>query len=62
MSSVSVIDTHFQVYLREIRSIQCHSMLKIDGDMFRIINAGCVSVFSQSGRRSVVIGRHTHGN
>ena len=28
----------------------CHSMLKIDGDMFRIINAGCVCVFSPSGR------------
>ena len=28
----------------------CHSMLKIDGDMFHIINAGGVCVFSQPGR------------
>ncbi len=54
----------------------CHPTLNIAGDTFRIIYAGGVCVFSQSGHvistetdecsqnycQVTVIGRHTHGN
>ena len=49
MSSVSIIDTHFQVCARNTQ--HCHPTLKIGGDTFRrIIYAEGVCVFSQSGR------------